>query len=66
MACKDGIVLQQSWLSVWPGDGHDMLSQHCMASSGVDMAEQSDAYAPRARTITAVKISLGRRILSKG
>lgn len=39
----DGMVLQHSWLCWWPRDEQDMVSQHCIAASGVDMAKQSNA-----------------------
>src|SRR6267142_772378 len=42
-----------------------MVSQHCIASSGVDMARQSNAYIARAITITASKIGLAIRIRTK-
>jgi len=41
--CMEGIVLQHSWLCSWPSDEHGMVLQHCMAASGVDMAEQAKA-----------------------
>src|SRR6267378_1578790 len=61
-ACMDGIVLQHSWLCWWPGDEQGIVSQHCVACSGVDMAKQSDAYVARAIAITANRIDLVKRI----
>ncbi len=55
-ACIDGMVLQHSWLCSWLCDEQGIVSQHCIASSGVDMAKQSNAYIARAITITASKI----------
>src|SRR6267142_2377062 len=61
-ACMDGMVLQHSWLCSWLCDEQGIVSQHCIASSGVDMARQSNAYIARAITITASKIGLAIRI----
>ena len=62
VACMDGIVLQQSWLCWGPCDEQGMLSQHCMASSGVDIAKHSNAYTAMANAITAIRIGLAKRI----
>ena len=61
-ACMDGIVLQHSWLCSWPCDEQGIVSQHCIACSGVDMARQSNAYAARAIATTACRIGLAKRI----
>jgi hypothetical protein len=42
-ACKDDMVWQQSWLPSSLCSGQGMLSQHCIASSGVEAAKQSNA-----------------------
>src|SRR6267378_3225906 len=65
-ACMDGMVLQHSWLCWWPCDEQCMVSQHCIAASGVDMARQSKAYVAKATTITASKIGLAKRIRNQG
>ena len=44
------IVWQQFRALVFPCGGQGMLWQHCMACSGVCMAEQSNVYAPSAAT----------------
>lgn len=62
----DGMVLQHSWLCSWPCDEQCMVSQHCIAASGVDMAKQSKEYMARAITITANKIGLAKRIFRQG
>lgn len=62
----DGMVLQHSWLCSWPCDEQCIVSQHCIAASGVDMAKQSNAYAAKAITITAKKIDLVKRIFNQG
>ena len=61
-ACMDGMVLQHSWLCWWPCDEQCMVSQHCIAASGVDMAKQSNAYVAKAIAITASRIGLIIRI----
>ena len=61
-ACIDGMVLQHSWLCLWPCDEQGIVSQHCVAVSGVDMARQSNAYVAKAIAITASRVSLIRRI----
>jgi len=61
-ACRDGIVLQHSWLCWWSWDEQGIESQHCMACSGVDMARQSNAYMARAIATTACRIGLVKRI----
>ena len=43
-----------------------MVSQHCMAASGVDMAKQSNAYVAKATVITASRIGLIRLICNQG
>jgi hypothetical protein len=62
-ACMDGIVLQHSWLCSWPCDEQCIVSQQCIAASGVDMAKQSTVYVAKAITITGSKIVLIRRII---
>jgi len=52
-------------LCSWLCDEQGIVSQHCIASSGVDMARQSNAYIARAITITASKIGLAIRIRTK-
>jgi hypothetical protein len=61
-ACMDVIVLQHSWLCSSPCDEQGIVLQHCIAASGVDMAEQSNAYVANAMAITANKIGLAKRI----
>jgi hypothetical protein len=56
------IVLQQSRLCSEVWDAHGMLAQHCMASSGVDIAKQSNAYAARVTAITVIRMGLATRI----
>jgi len=58
----DGMDLQHSWLGSWPGDEQGIESQHCIAASGVDMAQQSNAYVAKATVITASRIGLIRHI----
>ena len=41
-ACIDGMVLQHSWLCSWLCEEQCIVSQHCIAASGVDMAKQSN------------------------
>jgi len=65
-ACMDGMVLQHSWLCWWPCDEQCMVSQHCIAASGVDMARQSNAYVAKAITITASKMGLAKCICNQG
>jgi hypothetical protein len=62
MAC---MVLQHSWLCWWPCDEQCMVSQHCIAASGVDVAKQSNAYVPKAIAITASRIGLIKRIYNQ-
>ena len=61
----EGIALQHSWLCSWPRDEQCIVSQHCIASSGVDMAKQSNAYLARAIAITVNKIGLTKRICNQ-
>ncbi|HET9366020.1 MAG TPA: hypothetical protein VFP71_13505 [Candidatus Angelobacter sp.] len=42
-----------------------MLSQHCIASSGVALAEQSSEYTTRPATSTIAKIARTELITSK-
>jgi hypothetical protein len=65
-ACMDGMVLQQSWLCWWPCDEQGIVSQHCIAASGGDMAKQSKAYVAKAIAITASRIGLLKRICNQG
>src|SRR3981189_1787033 len=65
-ACMDGMVLQHSWLCSWLCDEQGMVSQHCIASSGVDMAKQSNAYVAKAIAITANKMGPAKRICNQG
>ena len=58
----DGMVLQHSWLCSWLCDEQGIVSQHCIAASGVDMAKQSNAYVAKAIAITASRMSLAKRI----
>jgi hypothetical protein len=60
-----GMDLQHSWLCSWPRDEQCMVSQHCIAASGVDMAKQSNAYVAKAIAITASRIGLIRRICNQ-
>jgi hypothetical protein len=62
----DGMDLQHSWLCSWLCDEQGIVSQHCIAASGVDMAKQSNAYVAKAIAITASRIGLIRRICNKG
>src|SRR6267378_6691894 len=61
-----GMVLQHSWLCWWPCDEQCMVSQHCIAASGVDMARQSNAYVAKAITITASEMGLAKCICNQG
>ena|ERR1700674_485933 len=65
-ACMAGMVLQHSWLCWWPCDEQCMVSQHCIAAPGVDMAKQSNAYVAKAIAITASRIGLIRLICNQG
>ena len=65
-ACMDGMVLQHSWLCWWPCDEQCIISQHCIAASGVDMARQSKAYVAKAIVIEASRIGLIKRMLNQG
>ena len=56
---------QQSSLPPWECCGQGMLSQHCIASSGVEAAKQSVEYAARAATNTAMQIARAARIMRK-
>jgi hypothetical protein len=56
------MVLQHSWLCSWPCDEQCIVSQHCIACSGVVMAAQSKAYVAKAIDITDNKIGLIKRI----
>jgi hypothetical protein len=61
----DGIVLQQS--SLLPlCDGQGIDPQHCIACSGVLIAEQSAAYVMRAAARQSHKIDLPMSILDSG
>ena len=60
-----GMVLQHSWLCWWPCDEQCMVSQHCIAASGVDMARQSNAYVAKAIAITASRNGPIRRICNQ-
>jgi len=62
----DGMVLQHSWLCSWPCDEQDIVLQHCIAASGVDMVKQSNAYVAKAIAITASKMSFAKRICNQG
>jgi hypothetical protein len=62
--CMDGMVLQHSWLCWWPCDEQDIVSQHCIAASGVDMAKQSNAYVAKAIAITVSRSGLAKRIFN--
>jgi len=62
----DGMVLQHSWLCWWPCDEQCIISQHCIAASGVDMARQSKAYVAKAIVIEASRIGLIKRMLNQG
>ncbi len=64
--CTAGIVLQHSWLRWWPCDEQCMVSQHCIAASGVDMAKRSNAYVAKATVITASRIGLIGLIYNQG
>jgi hypothetical protein len=64
-ACRDGIVLQHSWLCSWPCDEQCIVSQHCIACSGVVMAPQSIAYPAIAATRAKRKICFTRCISTK-
>jgi hypothetical protein len=55
-ACIDGIILQHSWLYSWLCDEQGIVSQHCIACSGVAMAPQSIAYAAIAAAMATNKI----------
>ena len=65
-ARMDGIVLQHSWLCSWPCEEQCIISQHCIAASGVDMAKQSNAYVAKTIAITENKTSLMNRIFNQG
>src|ERR1700682_955955 len=65
-ACMDGMVLQHSWLCSWLCDEQGIVSQHCIAASGVGMAKQSNPYVAKAIAITASKIGLAKRICNHG
>ena len=54
--------MQHCWLCSWPCDAQGIVSQHCIAVSGVTMARQSNAYVAKAIAITASRVSLIRRI----
>jgi hypothetical protein len=61
-ACMDGMVLQQScWLC--PCDEQGIEAQHCAASSGVVIAEQSIVYAASTATSAANKSVFVKRII---
>jgi hypothetical protein len=64
-ACMDGIVLQHSWLCSWPCDEHGIVSQHCIALSGVDMAKQSSAYAARPTASSTITVLFTKRIYNQ-
>lgn len=64
-ACMDGIVLQHSWLYSWLCDEQGIVSQHCIASSGVVMAPQSTEYTAIATAMATSKIGFTRCILTK-
>ena len=59
------IVLQQSSLLPWCGE-QGMDPQHCMACSGVFIAEQSTAYVASTAARASTKINLPKRILNSG
>jgi hypothetical protein len=65
----DGIVLQQSWLcwELCSGlcDEHGIVSQHCIACSGVVMAPQSAAYKAIAAAMIKSRNGFARRILNQ-
>jgi hypothetical protein len=61
----DGMVLQHSWLCSWLCDEQCIVSQHCIAASGVDMAKQSNEYVAKAIAITASRIGLKKRICNQ-
>ena len=58
----DGIVLQQSWLCSGLCDEHGIVSQHCIACSGVVMAPQSVAYNAIAAAMIKSRNGFARRI----
>ena len=64
-AYMDGMVLQHCWLCWWPCDEQDMVSQHCIAASGVDMAKQSNAYIAKAIAVTVSRSGLAKRIFNQ-
>jgi len=61
----DGMVLQHSWLCSWPCDEQSIVSQHCIACSGVVTAPQSIAYPAIAATMAKRKIVFTRCISIK-
>jgi hypothetical protein len=62
----DGMVLQHSWLCSWLCDEQCIVSQHCIAASGVDMAKQWNEYVAKAIARTANIIGLAKRICNQG
>jgi hypothetical protein len=58
----DGMVLQHSWLCSGLCDEQGIVSQHCMACSGVVMAPQSIAYAVIATAMAKSKMGFARCI----
>jgi hypothetical protein len=63
--CIDGIDLQHSWLCSALCDEHGIVSQHCIACSGVVTAPQSIAYPAIAIAMTKSKICFARCISIK-
>src|SRR5215813_13876252 len=64
-ACKEDMFWQQSWLASWECCGQGMLSQHCIASSGVEAAKQSSEYNARPATNATAKMARIRRIVKR-
>jgi hypothetical protein len=61
-ACMDGLVSQHSWLCSWLCEEQCIVSQHCIARSGVIMSPQSITYPAIARAIANRKTDFTRYI----
>ena len=64
-AWMDGMVLQHSWLCSCPCDEQCIVSQHCIACSGVVIAPQSIVYPAIAAAMAKLKTVFTRCISIK-